>query len=90
MLMFGNQSCKNQHAEQMKVDLNDLVLEKEVNVLRTEESNPEKNFKIYRKLIKTADLEFESKDMVVSAGFIKKLVAENQGYITSDNTNIST
>lgn len=45
-IMIGVTACKNQNAESMKVDLNDLVLEEEVNVPRTAE--PDKSEEVFK------------------------------------------
>ena len=86
-MLIGVTACKNQKAEAIKVDLNDLVLEEEVNVPRTAE--PDKSEEVFqnaRKLIKTGTLTFESEDLPVSAKLIKKLVTDINGYVSSDQT----
>jgi hypothetical protein len=86
-MLIGVTACKNQSAESPKVDLNDLVLEEEVNGTRTAEpAKSEEVFQNTRKLIKTGTLTFESDDLPASAKLIKKLVAEVNGYVSSDQT----
>jgi hypothetical protein len=88
-ILMAVTSCKNQTAEALKVDLNDLVLEDEVVVPRTAESTASEEIKITdRKLIRTGTIVFESEDLLTSAKLIKKLVTENKGYISSEQTTV--
>lgn len=87
-LILAFTSCKNKSADTPNVDLNELVLEEEVAATSksTESSDAKESNVSNRKLIRTGTLVFESEDLLISSKFIKKLIAENKGYISSDQT----